>query len=102
VAIQANATNNPATDSIVYNASAYPYFFIDANGDGVYDEGDTERYVTWTPELLRAAYNYQYVQKDPGAFAHNGKYVMQFLYDSLSAVGGDVTAMTRPTVEAES
>jgi hypothetical protein len=98
VAIQANATNNAATDSIVYSPARYPYFFIDANGDGVYDEGDTERYVTWTPDLLRAAYNYQYVQKDPGAFAHNGQYVMQFLYDSIASMGGDVSAMTRPAV----
>ena len=101
-AIQANATNNPATDSIVYSPSSYPYFFIDANSDGVYDEGDTERYVTWTPALLRAAYNYQYSQKDPGAFAHNAPYVIQVLYDSLADMGGDVTAMTRPAVEAES
>jgi hypothetical protein len=97
-AIQANATNNPATDSIVYSPTSYPYFFIDANGDGVYDEGDTERYVTWTPNLLRAAYNYQYAQKDPGAFAHNGVYVIQVLYDSLADMGGDVSAMTRPAV----
>jgi hypothetical protein len=101
VAIQANATNNPATDSIVYSPTSYPYFFIDANGDGVYDDGDTERYVTWTPALLRAAYNYQYSQKDPGAFAHNAPYVIQVLYDSLADMGGDVTAMTRPAVEAE-
>jgi hypothetical protein len=100
-AIQANATNNAATDSIVYSTTSYPYFFIDANSDGVYDEGDTERYVTWTPALLRAAYNYQYAQKDPGAFAHNAPYVIQVLYDSLADMGGDVTAMTRPAVVAE-
>ena len=100
VAIQAYATNNAATDSIVYSPSAYPYFFIDANGDGVPDEGDTERYVTWTPTLLRAAYNYQYSQKDPGAFAHNAPYVMQVLYDSLADMGGDVAGMTRPEVVA--
>jgi len=37
--------------------------------------------------LLRAAYNYQYAMKDPGAFAHNGKYVIQALYDSLEDLG---------------
>ncbi|NLF13746.1 MAG: polyheme membrane-associated cytochrome C, partial [Anaerolineaceae bacterium] len=41
-------------------------------------------------------YNFQVVAKDPGAFAHNGTYVLQFLYDSIEALGGDVTAMTRP------
>jgi hypothetical protein len=37
------------------------------------------------------------VSKDPGAFAHNNEYVMQFLYDSINDIGGDVSGMTRPT-----
>jgi hypothetical protein len=104
VAIQAYANNNAATDSIVYDPHGYPYFFIDTNGDGVADPDEANfgnRYVTWTPALLRAAYNYQYSQKDPGAFAHNAPYVIQVLYDSLADMGGDVSAMTRPTVAAE-
>lgn len=72
--------------AIEYKASAYPYFF-GADGKG---------YAAWTPRLLRAAFNYQYVQKDPGAFAHNGKYVLQILIDSIEDLGGDVTAYTRP------
>ncbi len=85
-AMQAYADGIEGVDAIVYNPSAYPYFFNDAG----------DRYATWTPNLLRAAYNYQYVQKDPGAYAHNGPYVIQFLYDSINAVGGDTTALTRP------
>lgn len=83
---------------IVYDAHAYPYFFIDANADGVKDEGDTERYAgTWTPRMLFGAYNYQYVQKDPGAFAHNGKYILQVLFDSLENLNPSaVSGMTRP------
>lgn len=84
---------------IVYNAAAYPYFFEDADGDGNADknaEGASVRYSKWTPRLLRAAYNYQYALKDPGAFAHNAKYVMQFLYDGIQDLGGDVAGMTRP------
>ncbi|WP_420640781.1 cytochrome c3 family protein [Candidatus Leptofilum sp.] len=73
-------------DLIVYNSHAYPYFFNDAD----------ERYATWTPSLLRAAYNYQYAQKDPGAYAHNAQYVIQILYDSLAEMGADVSGMTRP------
>ena len=73
-------------DPIVYNSHAYPYFFNDAE----------ERYATWSPSLLRAAYNYQYAQKDPGAFAHNGQYIIQVLYDTLADVGADVSGMTRP------
>jgi hypothetical protein len=45
------------------------------------------------------------VLKDPGAFAHNGKYVIQFLYDTLSSLGQQVTVdmagMVRPDTPAE-
>lgn len=84
---------------IVYDSHAYPYFFTDLDGDGEVDEDEANygnQYATWTPALLRAAYNYQYAQKDPGAFAHNNKYVVQALYDSIEAIGGDVSGMTRP------
>ena len=97
-AIQKYAEDTIGTP-IVYDPNTNPYYFIDSNADGVADpeeiNGDN-RYATWTPRLLRAAYNYQWVQKDPGAFAHNGKYILQVLYDSLSDIGGDVTTLTRP------
>lgn len=85
---------------IVYNAAAYPYFFVDADKDGQPDKNDkgaSVGYNAWTPRLLKAAYNYQYSVKDPGAFAHNGKYVLQFLYDSIQDLNpGAVSGMTRP------
>jgi hypothetical protein len=95
-AIQAYATSTAGTDAVVYNPASHPYFFIDANGNGEVDEGEADRYATWTPRLLKAAYNYQYSQKDPGAFAHNGPYILQILYDALEDIGGDVSGMTRP------
>jgi hypothetical protein len=85
--------------AIVYDSHSYPYFFTDLNGDGeaTPDEANYgNRYTTWTPRLLKAAYNYQYAQKDPGAFAHNPKYVIQVLYDGIEDMGGDVSGMTRP------
>jgi hypothetical protein len=96
-AIQAYGTANG--NPIVYNAYAYPYFFADVDANGEFNEGD-ERYATWTPRLLQAAYNYQYSLKDPGAFAHNADYVMQALYDSIEALGGAeaVAGFTRPPV----
>lgn len=95
IALQAYAADT-AGMALVYSSSAYPYFFADANANGAIDEGE-ERYATWTPTLLRAAYNYQYSQKDPGAFAHNGKYVIQFLYDSLAALDAEgLATYTRP------
>ena len=89
------ATATDGGNPIVYSSSAYPYFFADANGNGAIDEGEAA-YATWTPRLLKAAYNYQYVQKDPGAFAHNGVYMIQVLYDAINDVGGDVSSMVRP------
>jgi hypothetical protein len=97
VAIQSYATNT-AGAAIAYNAAAHPYWFIDANANGVADPDEADRYVAWTPNLLRAAYNYQYASKDPGAFVHNPKYIVQTLYDSLESVGGAeaVAGLTRP------
>jgi hypothetical protein len=99
-AIQAYAKDKGTP--IVYDAAANPYFFVDANEDGtadVDDKGAAIRYNAWTPTLLKAAFNYQYYVKDPGAFVHNPKYVLQFMYDSIKAVGGDVAGLTRPPAE---
>jgi hypothetical protein len=84
---------------ILYDTNAYPYFFIDADKNGEADvdgEGAALRYNAFTPRLMRAAYNFQYSQKDPGAFVHNSKYVVQFLIDSIDDLGGSVSAFTRP------
>ncbi len=104
-AIQAYATNMVGT-GIVYESHSHPYWFIDTNGNGTADEDEVNgdnRYATWTPTLLRAAYNYQFVAKDPGAFAHNSDYILQILYDSLAGVGGPdaVATFTRPPVEED-
>ena len=101
--IQAYATEK-AGGSIVYDAASYPYFFLDKDGDGKADTDDKGAGINfagnWTPRLLRAAFNYQYSQKDPGAFVHNAKYVLQFLYDSIEDLDGDVSKYTRPEVTA--
>ncbi|HSO27026.1 MAG TPA: hypothetical protein VLS48_03085, partial [Anaerolineales bacterium] len=81
-AMQAYATE-VAGSPIAYSQTSYPYFFIDADEDGEATEADTERFVAWTPRLLKAAYNYQVSLKDPGAYAHNGKYMIQLLHDSI-------------------
>jgi hypothetical protein len=75
---------------ITYDSHVYPYF-LGADGKG---------YAAWTPRLLKAAYNYQYYQKDPGAFVHNPAFVAQFLIDSIEDLGGDVSSYTRPEVPA--
>jgi hypothetical protein len=83
-----------ANKPIAYKLEDYPYFFVDTNGNGVVDADEAKfpnRYSAWTPRLLRAAYNYQFVTKDPGAFAHNPTYAIQLLHDSL----GDLAAKVR-------
>jgi hypothetical protein len=72
---------------IVYDSGSYPYFFYDINKNGVPDENEINygnKYSFFTPRLLKAAYNYQVVQKDPAGFAHGGKYMIQLIYDSIS------------------
>ncbi len=92
-ALQAYATQVIGT-GVVYDGHAYPYFFKDTDGDGVADADEVtygNRFVDFTPRLLKAAYNYQYAQKDPGAFAHNAKYVIAVLYDSIESLAQRVT-----------
>jgi hypothetical protein len=71
---------------IVYDSHTYPYFFNDTNDNGIPDESEANygnQYRSFTPRLLRAAYNYQVSRKDPNSFAHGGKYIIQLLYDSI-------------------
>ncbi len=68
----------------------YPYFVVDLNGDGQLDGDDlalTNAYTGYTPRLLRAAYNYQVIAVDPGAWAHNPIYAAQLLHDSIADLG---------------
>ena len=97
-AIQAYA-NNVVGVPIVYDLKLFPYFFLDTNKNGVADPDEVKaanKYNAWTPRLLRAAYNYNYVSHDKGAYAHNSTYVLQAMYDSLADIGGDTSGLTRP------
>lgn len=84
---------------VAYAPASYPYFFNDTDGDGVAGEAEAVRdnaFRSWTPRLLAAAYNYQFVAKDPGGFAHNPRYLMQILIDSLEDLGAPVEDLGRP------
>ncbi len=97
-----NYAKNTAKSPIVYDAHTYPYFLKDTNGNGKVDpdEADRANGYSFTAKLLKAAYNYQWVSKDPGAFTHNFTYANQLLYDSIKDLGGDVSKLVRAEVVA--
>ncbi|WP_299360427.1 cytochrome C [uncultured Paracoccus sp.] len=75
---------------VIYDGERHPYFFTDANDDGVVDQsgGRPVAYNAWTPRLLRAAYNWKFVNADPGAHVHNPPYALQLLHDSMEDLAG--------------
>ena len=86
-----------------FKLDSYPYGFIDTNKDGMIDESEgifPNKYATFTPRMLKASFNYMFVQKEPAAYLHNAKYVLQLMFDSiedLSSVSGVTTqGLTRP------
>lgn len=91
-------------EPIVYGPGSFPYFFaVDTDADGQPDPAELHfgnRYVRWTPRLLRTAYNYQFATKDSGNYTHNPRYVLQLLYDSLEDLSERVPVpmerLTRP------
>lgn len=87
---------------ILYS-SQFPYWFNDTNGNGTADDGEINfgnQYVTWTPRLVKATYNYHLILEDPGGFAHNPPYLIQLMYDTINnlseTVSVDMTALIRP------
>lgn len=78
-------TNDLVGAPVIYDGTRYPYFFSDANGDGVIDTADGKpvAYDAWTPRSLRTAFNWKLVTADPGNFAHNPQYSLELLYDSI-------------------
>lgn len=83
--LQVYTAANADLDTIAY-VEHFPYFTDEAG----------EAYSTWTPRLLRAAYNYQYATKGKGSYAHNAPYMMQLLYDSLEDLGANMAGTVRP------
>jgi hypothetical protein len=85
---------------IGYHETLSPHFFNDTNNDGIIGRGEADyanRYTSFTPRLLRAAYNYHFSVKDGGGYAHGGKYIIELLYDSLEDLNvrlGGMVSMT--------
>jgi hypothetical protein len=95
-AAAADSMTPPAGASYTaYLGTQYPYWFKDTNKNGVVDAGETSS-MKFDSKSLRASYNYQFYQKEPGAWAHHNAYIVQVLYDSIEDLGGDLTGLTRP------
>jgi len=75
---------------MIHDASRFPYFFADANGDGAIDteDGSPVAYAAWTPRSLRTTFSWKLVTADPGNYAHNPEYSLQLLYDSIEDLSG--------------
>ena len=95
--IKAYATKTVGT-GIAYDSNAYPYWFVDADGDDKADvvDGKKVSYTTWTPRWLKAADNFNFLRKIPGSFVHNPKYALQIQIDTIEDLGGDISKYTRP------
>jgi len=87
------------SDAPILYADAFPYWFNDSNGNGQEDDGEVNfgnQYASWTPRILKAAYNYHLVGHDPGGYTHNSSYLIQLMYDGIEDLGGDVSSLARP------
>jgi predicted CXXCH cytochrome family protein len=80
---------------ICYAGATYPYWFVDTDGDGSCSAAEataSNAFTSWTARLVRATYNFQMASRDPGAFAHNAKYVIELLYDATTDLDSAVVA----------
>jgi predicted CXXCH cytochrome family protein len=80
---------------ICYARTTYPFWFVDTDGDGKCSATEamtSNAFAGWTARLVRATYNYQMAMQDPGAFAHNAKYVIELLHDSITDLDAALVA----------
>jgi len=71
---------------------------VDNDGDGKADlkDGKKVAFSTWTPRLFKAAFNFNFLRKNPGAQVHNARYVIQIAIDTIEDLGGDISKYVRP------
>ncbi len=82
-------SKNVGGTQIAFTKAAFPYWYADSNGNGRIDPEEMKmanKYTAYTPRLMQAVFNYTYSVRDPGAAYHNGRYVLQLLYDSLDSL----------------
>jgi hypothetical protein len=91
-AIQAYASEE--LGKAICQADDYPYWFIDTDESGSCSTDETtnaNKFAPFTARLVRATYNWQVTGNDPGGFAHNSKYLIQLLHDSIADINKSLT-----------
>lgn len=81
---------------ICYDNGRYPYFFKDDDLDGDCPDGAAP-YDQWTARLVKGAYNYLLATTERGAFAHNAKYIIQLLVDSIRDLNAGISGPNQIT-----
>jgi len=70
----------------IYYAEAAPYFFKSAN-----DASSGNAITNWgTADTMGAAFNFNLLQHEPGAYAHNMIYAKRLIYDSIDLLDNGV------------
>ena len=82
-------SENVGGTPVAFTKAAFPYWYADTNRNGRIDPEEMKmanKYTAYTPRLLQAVFNYTFSVRDPGGAYHNGRYVLQLLYDSLDSL----------------
>jgi hypothetical protein len=74
--------NGASATGLCYDGNVYGYVLVSTA------TGCTTTAAKLDMTSMRAAYNLHWMNKDPGGWAHNEYYVMQLVYDSITALGG--------------
>ena len=78
--------------------------FIDTNENFSLEEDEVafpNQYATFSPRLLRAAFNYQFSIKESAGYVHNGKYILQLLNDSIQDLAQNTALDLPPLIRPE-
>ncbi|MGE5676260.1 MAG: multiheme c-type cytochrome, partial [Mycobacterium leprae] len=97
-----------AAKGILFN-NAHPYFYKDLNGNGLFDEateaGSSNAFKNWDgvdlngaadggtgqgKDVMGAAFNYNLLVHEPGAWAHNKQYALKLIADSCDLLADGV------------
>ena len=96
-----NVVGAGAGPGICFSDATYPYFLkhTGASGDCTAAEiTAAAAFKNFTPRLYRAAYNLKFSVSDFGAWAHNPRYAIEVLFDSITDLNAGLTAAGKTPV----